>query len=163
MIQDIEDYKNKIQSLEYKIQELQQKNEEMMNERSNYLELLDTCETSDSDVDELNPINDLSIDVQLTNQEELRNEDRIVYLGVKISRLQYEISECFHAIRDGIMQDQNEYERYKIEKRNFYKFVDTFYNIYRGENKLDVFDILIKILKKEKKIYQCDSEIEKLH
>ncbi|NBP58036.1 hypothetical protein EBU71_16155 [bacterium] len=65
-------------------------------------------------------------------------------------------------IRQNIPTDKNDYERYKVEKRNFYKMIEVFHEIYRGENKLDIFELLIKILRKQKKVYECDQEMNLL-
>lgn len=90
-------------------------------------------------------------------RKDIEKEDRIINLGLEISRLQFEVSELFHVIKRDLTE--NEYERYKMEKRSFHKMVNVFYDIFKHEDKLEVFNILIKILKKQKKIFDFDNQI----
>ena len=154
-------------NLQEKIEQLQERNrrleseiEDLKIEKISYMELLDmNHEESDTDYENLE---DFPSDIRREIESDLEKENQIVDLGVKISRLQYEISEYFHMIRQNISIEQNDYERYKVEKRNFYKMIEVFHEIYKGENKLDVFELLIKILRKQKRVYECDQEMNLL-
>jgi hypothetical protein len=158
---------NKMIELEEKIKELEEINQKLENEidilkieKMSYMELLDiNHEESDT---EQECLDDFPSDIRREIEYDLEREDQIVELGVKISRLQYEMSEYFHMIRQTIPQNHNDYDRYKMEKRSFYKMIEVFYSIYNGENKLDVFELLIKILRKQKKVYECDQKISLL-
>ena len=150
---------NEVQHLKEQIRHLESRIDDLKIERMSYMELLDlNHEDSETDDD----LNELSSEIRQEIESDLIKEEKITNLGVKISRLHYEISEYFHMIRQGITPEKSDYERYKMEKRNLYKTIETFYTIYQGENKLDVFDILIKILRKQKKVYQCDQEMTQL-
>ena len=147
----------RIQELEERNQLLENELQEIKIEKMSYMELLDiNHEESDTEPESFESF---PSDIRHEIQEDLEKEEMIVNLGVKISRLQYEISEYFHMIRQMIVAEDNDYERYKIEKRNFYKMMEVFYTIYKGENKLDVFELLIKIIRKQKKVYECDQKI----
>jgi hypothetical protein len=151
---------NEVQNLRKQIRHLESKIDDLKIERMSYMELLDlNHEDSETDEDDLH---ELSSEIRQEIESDLIKEEKITNLGVKISRLHYEISEYFHMIRQGITSEKSDYERYKMEKRNLHKTIETFYTIYQGENKLDVFDILIKILRKQKKVYQCDQEMTQL-
>jgi hypothetical protein len=100
---------------------------------------------------------DASSEIRKDIEDNIEKEDRIISLGLEISRLQFEVSELFHVIKRDLTE--NEYERYKMEKRSFHKMVNVFYDIFKHEDKLEVFNILIKILKKQKKIFDYDNQI----
>ena len=152
--------RERVFQLEERNRALESEIEDLRIEKIAYMELLDgNHEESDTDHENLD---DFPSDIRKEIESDLEKEDQIVNLGVKISRLQYEISEYFHMIRQDIPTDKNDYERYKVEKRNFYKMIEVFYDIYKGENKLDIFELLIKILRKQKKVYECDQEMNLL-
>lgn len=110
-----------------------------------------------SDEQNIHLENEVIDDASSEIRKDIEKEDRIINLGLEISRLQFEVSELFHVIKRDLTE--NEYERYKMEKRSFHKMVNVFYDIFKHENKLEVFNILIKILKKQKKIFDFDNQI----
>jgi hypothetical protein len=73
---------------------------------------------------------------------------------------------------------ENDYIEYKKHKRSFYSIITHFYSNFKGEvntlsdlseeeteedlNKLIVFDVLIKLLKTQKRIYKLDEELKGL-
>jgi len=86
----------------------------------------------------------------------MRKENRMVFLGLEISRLQFEISELFQAIKEDLSDE--EYAKYKSEKRNFLNSINVLHSIYKGDNS-EIFEIFTNIIRKQKKLYEYDMEL----
>jgi len=111
---------------------------------------------------------------------EVENEERMVDIALEMNELHFECSELFKIIKRGLGAplSENEYIEYKKHKRNFYSIITHFYSNFKGEenvlsdlseeesdevsNKLIVFDVLIKVLKSQKRIYKLDEELKGL-
>ncbi len=104
--------------------------------------------------------NTLTEEMKKEYDEECDIEDKMINNALIISQLQYETSELFHELKEEI--DEEKYNDYKKQKRNFYAMIDTFYNLYQGD-KLYIFDILISILRKQRRVYKLDQEIKDLN
>jgi hypothetical protein len=89
----------------------------------------------------------------------INKEHRMIFLGIEISRLQFEINELFQNIKEDLNEDA--YIIYKNEKKAFLNSISTFYNLYKYD-KDDLFDILLNIIRKQKKIYQYDYELNSI-
>jgi hypothetical protein len=162
--QEIKQLTEKCKSYETKIKDLEDKIEDLESDKEYYKFLYEEPEIEE---DTENTETDIETDVEYASSEirkeienDIEKEDKLINLGLEINRLQFEISELFHLFKKDITDI--EYERYKTEKRNYYKLIEVLNSIYKGENKLDIFDILIKIIKKEKRVYECDLELENL-
>lgn len=162
--QEIKQLTDKCISYETKIKDLEDKVEDLESDKEYYKFLY---EESPTEEDTENTETDIETDVEYASSEirkevesDIEKEDKLINLGLEINRLQFEISELFHLFKKDLTDV--EYERYKTEKRNYHKIIEVLYSIYKGENKLDIFDILVKILKKEKRVYECDTELENL-
>lgn len=88
-------------------------------------------------------------------------EDILINNALILSQLQYETSELFHELKGGNLSE-DKYKEYKKHKRNFYAAIDSFYRIYDGGDKLYIFDILVQILRKQRRVYKLDEEIKEL-
>jgi hypothetical protein len=86
----------------------------------------------------------------------MKKENRMVFLGLEISRLQFEISELFQAIKEDISEE--EYVKYKSEKRNFLNSINVLHSIYKGD-KSEIFEIFSNIIRKQRKLYEYDMEL----
>jgi len=128
--------------------------------------------------------NCLSESVLRDYETEMEKEDRLIDCALEQNKLQFEIAELFKSIKSQI-NDEN-IEEYKKYKRNFYTIIDGFCKIIstgtpiatgvpsQGRvlgassarnspaTKLDMFDTLIEILEKQKKVYELDDEIKNL-
>jgi hypothetical protein len=152
-------YENKIKDLEDKINDL-----ESDKEYYNFLYHKDDdedTEDTETECETETEIEIVSSDIRKELESDLEKEDRLIELGLEINRLQFEISEHFHQIKKELLD--GDYERYKIEKRNFYKMIDVLYNIYQGKDKFEIFNILITILSKQKKVFEYDHEISTIN
>jgi len=151
-------------SHETKIKELEDKIEELESDKEYYTFLYEKepeeITEEDTETDLETDIEYASSDIRKEVENDIEKEDKLINLGLEISRLQFEISELFHLLKKDLTDV--EYERYKAEKRAYYKIIEVLHSIYKGPNKLDIFDILIKIIKKEKRVYECDSELANL-
>ena len=163
---EIENLTKKCNTYETKIKELEDKIDELESDKEYYTFLYEK-EPEEIEEDTENTETDLETDIEYASSDirkevenDIEKEDKLINLGLEISRLQFEISELFHLLKKDITDI--EYERYKIEKRSYYKLIEVLHSIYKGSNKLDMFDILIKIIKKEKRVYECDSELANL-
>lgn len=155
---EIDNLRQTIEKLNKIIKDHEDKIEELESEKEAYnffynRDELDECPVTSAD----SCTYEVSSEVRKEIEDNIEKEDRIINLGLEINRLQFEVSELFHVIKKDL--NENEYERYKMEKRNFHKMVNVFYDIFKNENKLEVFNILIKILKKQKKIFDYDCQI----
>jgi len=163
---EIKQLTEKCNSYETKIKDLEEKIEELESDKEYYTFLYEK-EPEEIEEDTENTETDLETDIEYASSDirkevenDIEKEDRLINLGIEISRLQFEISELFHLLKKDITDV--EYERYKTEKRSYYKLIEVLHSIYKGPNKLDIFDILIKIIKKEKRVYECDAELSNL-
>jgi len=152
---EIENLHQTIEKLNKIIKEQEDKIDELESEKEAY-NFFYREEEPDEFVQD-NDFEDASSEIRKDIEDNIEKEDKIINLGLDISRLQFEVSELFHLIKRDLTE--NEYERYKMEKRNFYKTVNVFYDIFKNEDRLEVFNILIKILKKQKKIFDYDNQI----
>ena len=163
---EIKELTQKCNSYESKIKDLEEKIEELESDKEYYTFLYEK-EPEEIEEDTENTETDLETDIEYASSDirkevenDIEREDKLINLGLEISRLQFEISELFHLLKKDLTDV--EYERYKTEKRSYYKLIEVLHSIYKGPNKLDIFDILIKIIKKEKRVYECDSELANL-
>ncbi len=102
----------------------------------------------------------LDLSTKRTYQSDMEKEDRMIDCALEINELQFEVSELFKSLKINI--DETIHEEYKKHKRAFYRLIDFFYNNYKGEEKVEIFDILIDMLDKEKKVYELDEEIKNI-
>lgn len=114
---------------------------------------------------------------------EIENEERMVDIALEMNELHFECSEIFKVIKKGLggHLSENEYIDYKKHKRNFYSIITHFHSNFKvvspvesllsdisedeieeDVNKLVVFDVLIKVLKTQKRIYKLDEELKGL-
>jgi hypothetical protein len=110
---------------------------------------------------------------------EVEAEERMVEIALEMNELHFECSEIFHIIKKGLGAplSEKDYQEYKKHKRNFYSIITFFYDNFKsqynepidstdddeeGGNKLIVFDVLIKALKMQKRIYKLDEELKGL-
>ena len=110
---------------------------------------------------------------------EVEAEERMVDIALEMNELHFECSEIFHIIKKGLGAplSEKDYQEYKKHKRNFYAIISFFYDNFKNEveeevdstadeeytsSKLTVFDVLIKALKMQKKIYKLDEELKGL-
>jgi hypothetical protein len=111
---------------------------------------------------------------------EIENEERMVDIALEMNELHFECSELFKIIKKGIggHLSEEEYIDYKKHKRNFYSIITYFHSNFTNTdtlvsdisedeveedvNKLVVFDVLIKLLKTQKRIYKLDEELKGL-
>ena len=91
----------------------------------------------------------------------IEKEDRLIDCALEQNQLQFEISELFKNIKRSVREES--YEDYKKYKRSFYTLIDGMYKIVEEPiEKIDMFDILIDVIEKQKKVYQIDEEIKNL-
>ena len=113
---------------------------------------------------------------------EIENEERMVDIALEMNELHFECSELFKIIKKGLggHLSEEEYIDYKKHKRNFYSIITHFHSNFISKpadtlisdisedeveeevNKLVVFDVLIKVLKTQKRIYKLDEELKGL-
>ena len=111
---------------------------------------------------------------------EIENEERMVDIALEMNELHFECSELFKIIKKGLggHLSEEEYIDYKKHKRNFYSIITHFHSNFSNTdtlisdisedeveedvNKLVVFDVLIKVLKTQKRIYKLDEELKGL-
>ena len=110
---------------------------------------------------------------------EVEAEERMVEIALEMNELHFECSEIFHIIKKGLGAplSEKDYQEYKKHKRNFYSIITFFYDNFKsqynepidstdddeeGGNKTIVFDVLIKALKMQKRIYKLDEELKGL-
>jgi hypothetical protein len=110
---------------------------------------------------------------------EVEAEERMVDIALEMNELHFECSEIFHIIKKGLGAplSEKDYQEYKKHKRNFYSIITFFYENFKiqhnepidstdddddGINKTIVFDVLIKALKMQKRIYKLDEELKGL-
>ena len=111
---------------------------------------------------------------------EIENEERMVDIALEMNELHFECSELFKIIKMGLggHLSEEEYIDYKKHKRNFYSIITHFHSNFTNTdtllsdisedeveedvNKLVVFDVLIKVLKTQKRIYKLDEELKGL-
>ena len=113
---------------------------------------------------------------------EIENEERMVDIALEMNELHFECSELFKIIKKGLggHLSEEEYIDYKKHKRNFYSIITHFHSNFTSKqadtlisdisedeveedvNKLVVFDVLIKVLKTQKRIYKLDEELKGL-
>ena len=111
---------------------------------------------------------------------EIENEERMVDIALEMNELHFECSELFKIIKKGLggHLSEEEYIDYKKHKRNFYSIITHFHSNFTNTdtllsdisedeveedvNKLVVFDVLIKVLKTQKRIYKLDEELKGL-
>ena len=112
---------------------------------------------------------------------EIENEERMVDIALEMNELHFECSELFKIIKKGLggHLSEEEYIDYKKHKRNFYSIITHFHSnftkntdtlisdisedeVEEDTNKLVVFDVLIKVLKTQKRIYKLDEELKGL-
>lgn len=111
---------------------------------------------------------------------EIENEERMVDIALEMNELHFECSELFKVIKKGLggHLSENEYIEYKKHKRNFYSLITHFYSNFTNTNslisdisedeveedlnKMIIFDVLIKLLKRQKRIYKLDEELKGL-
>ena len=90
--------------------------------------------------------------------EETEIGDRMVDVALEINQLQFDCSEVFHPLKEGLKEDSEEYRQYKRHKNNFYAFISYFYE----HGKKEVFDLLLNATRLQKKIYTLDEEMKEL-
>ena len=113
---------------------------------------------------------------------EIENEERMVDIALEMNELHFECSELFKIIKKGLggHLSEEEYIDYKKHKRNFYSIITHFHSNFTRKpadtlisdisedeveedlNKLVVFDVLIKVLKTQNRIYKLDEELKGL-
>ncbi len=111
---------------------------------------------------------------------EVEAEERMVDIALEMNELHFECSEIFHIIKKGLGAplSEKEYQEYKKHKRNFYSIITFFYENFKNTHtpeevestdddantsgKMTVFDVLIKVLKMQKRIYKLDEELKDL-
>lgn len=112
---------------------------------------------------------------------EIENEERMVDIALEMNELHFESSELFKVIKKGLggHLSEEEYIEYKKHKRNFYSLITYFQSnftkvndplisdisedeVEEDINKLIVFDVLMKVLKTQKRIYKLDEELKGL-
>lgn len=110
---------------------------------------------------------------------EVEAEERMVDIALEMNELHFECSEIFHIIKKGLGAplSEKDYQEYKKHKRNFYSIITFFYENFKTQhnepidsadddddccNKSIVFDVLIKALKMQKRIYKLDEELKGL-
>lgn len=178
MSESIENYMDKIKNLEKSIKEkdieifeLNEKIDTMKFEQTNYDKLIG-FDSSMSCQDKINSSKESEkrVEEALTRldeeqlkeyQSDIEKEDRLVECALMINQLQFEVAELFQTIKKNLSEDK--IEEYKKQKRNLYKMIDMFYNNFKGEDKFEIFDIIVEIVEKERKVYELDEEIKNIN
>jgi hypothetical protein len=102
----------------------------------------------------------LDISTKRKYDSDMEKEDRLIECALGINELQFDVAELFKTLKTNI--DNTKYEEYKKHKRAFYAMIDFFYTNYTGEERIDIFDLLIEMLEKEKGVYELDEEIKNI-
>jgi hypothetical protein len=171
-------FKDKIKNLEKSIKEkdieifeLNEKIDTLKNEQNIYDKLIG-FDSSMSSQDKINSTKESQklLEEALTHldedqlkeyQSDIEKEDRLVECALMINQLQFEVSELFLNIKKNLPEDK--IDEYKKQKRNLYKMLDIFYNNFQGEDKFEIFDTIIEIVEKERKVYELDEEIKNIN
>lgn len=102
-----------------------------------------------------------SLDEDIKHNYIKENEigDRMVDIALEMNQIHFDCAELFHPIKDNISEE--EYKLYKKHKRNFYAMISCFYDI-KKNNKEEVFDILLRAIRMQKRVYSLDNELKNL-